>query len=123
MTYSLEDHQWTVGIWGRTITNLRFADDIKGLVGKEEELASLVDRLNKTSGAAGVEISAEMTKLMINNKNSIRIDIGINGEKLDEFQVSGRSPYWSRFQAWINVQNCIDNSSTSETEDHLERQT
>ena len=113
----------TVGIWGRTITNLRFADDINGLAGKEEELASLVDRLDKTSGAVGVEISAEKTKLMINNKNSISVDIGINCEKLDEFQVSGRSPYWSRFQAWINVQNCVDNRSTSETEDHLERQT
>ena len=113
MTYALEDHQWTVGIWDRIITNLHFADDINGLAGKEEELAPLVDRLDKTSGAVGVEISADKTKLMINNTDSISIDIRINGEKLEEFQVSGRSPYWSRFQAWITVQNCTDNSSTS----------
>ena len=84
MTDALEDHQGTVSIGGRTITNLRFADDIDGLAGKEEELASLVDRLDKTSAAFGMEISAEKTKLMTNNANGISIDIRINGEKLDE---------------------------------------
>ena len=33
-----------------------FADDIDGLARKEEELASLVDRLDKTSAAFGMEI-------------------------------------------------------------------
>ena len=85
MTDALEDHQGTVSIGGRTITNLRFADDIDGLAGKEEELASLVDRLDKTSAAFAMEIiSAEKTKLMTNNANGISIDIRINGEKLDE---------------------------------------
>ena len=73
MTDALEDHQGTVGIGGRTITNLRF-----------NELVSLVDRLDKTSAAFGMEISAEKTKLMTNNANGISIDIRINGEKLDE---------------------------------------
>ena len=44
---ALEDHEGTVSIGGRTITNLRFADDIDGLAGKEEELANLVERLDK----------------------------------------------------------------------------
>ena len=39
---SLEDHEGTVSIGGRTITNLRFAEDITGLAGEEEELAKLV---------------------------------------------------------------------------------
>ena len=59
MTDALEDHQGTVSIGGRTITNLRFADDIDGLAGKEEELESLVDRLDKNSAAFGMEICAE----------------------------------------------------------------
>ena len=42
MTATLEDHEDTVSIGGRTITNLRFADDIDGLAGEEEELANLV---------------------------------------------------------------------------------
>ena len=42
MTDASEDHEGTVSIRGRTITNLRFADDSDGLAGKEEELANLV---------------------------------------------------------------------------------
>ena len=38
MTDALEDHQGTVSIGGRTITNLRFADDIDGLAGKGTSL-------------------------------------------------------------------------------------
>ena len=63
----LEDHEGTVSIGGRTITNLRFADDIDGLAGEEEELANLVERLDKASTSYGLEISAEKTKLMTNN--------------------------------------------------------
>ena len=37
----LEDHEGSVCIEGRTITNLRFADDIDSLVGEEEERAKL----------------------------------------------------------------------------------
>ena len=63
MTDALEDHEDTVSIGGRAITNLRFADDIDGLAGEEEELAELVECLHKTSTAYGMEISAEKTKL------------------------------------------------------------
>ena len=62
MTDALEDHEGTVSIGGRTIANLRFADDIDGLAGEEEELANLVERLDKASTAYGMEISAEKTK-------------------------------------------------------------
>ena len=49
MTDALEDHEGTVSIVGRTITSLRFADDIDVLAGEEEELANLVERLDKAS--------------------------------------------------------------------------
>ena len=71
MTDALEDHEGTVSIGGRTITNLRFANDIDGLAGEEEELANLVERLDKASTAYGMEISAEKTKLMTNNTSGI----------------------------------------------------
>ena len=64
MTDASEDHEGTVRIGGRTITNLRFADDIDGLAGEEEKMANLVERLDKASTAYGMEISAEKTKLM-----------------------------------------------------------
>ena len=37
MTDALEDHEGTFSIGGRTITNLRFADDVDGLAGEEKE--------------------------------------------------------------------------------------
>ena len=37
MTGALEDHEGTVDIGGRTTTNPRFADDIDGLAGEEED--------------------------------------------------------------------------------------
>ena len=49
ITDALEDHEGPVSIGGRTITNLRFADDIDGLTWDEQELVDLVNRLNKTS--------------------------------------------------------------------------
>ena len=64
MTDALEDHEGTVGIGGRAITNLRFADDIDGLAGEEEELAKLVERLDKASAAYGMEITVEKTQLV-----------------------------------------------------------
>ena len=54
MTDALDDHQGTVSIGGRTITNLRFVDDIDGLAGEEEELTSLVGRLDTTSAPFGL---------------------------------------------------------------------
>ena len=82
MTDALEDHEGTVNIGGRPITNLRFADDIDGLAGKEEELTKFVDNLDKASTTYGMEISAEKTKLMTNTK-SISTDIRIGGKKLE----------------------------------------
>ena len=71
MTDALEDHEGTVSIGGRTITNLRFADDMYGLAGGEEELVNLVERFDKASTAYGMEISAKKTKLMTNNTSGI----------------------------------------------------
>ena len=83
MTDALEDHEGTVSIGGRTITNLRFADDIDGLAREEEELAKLVERLDRASTAYGMEISVWKTKLMTNNTSGINTEIRINGQKLD----------------------------------------
>ena len=83
MTDALEDHEGTVSIGGRTITHLRFADNIVGLAGEEEELANLVERLDKASTSFGVEISTEKTKLMTNNTSSINTEIKVNRQKLE----------------------------------------
>ena len=80
MTDAVEEHE---GIGGRTISNLRFADDIDDLAGEEEELAKLAERLNKASTSYGMEISAEKTKLMTNNTSGINAEIKVIGQKLE----------------------------------------
>ena len=57
--------------------------DIDGLAGEEEELAKLVERLNKASTAYGMEISAEKTAPMTNNTSSTKTEIKVNGRKLE----------------------------------------
>ena len=82
MSDVLEEHERTVSIAGRTITNLRFADDIDGLAGSEKELAQLVERTDQTSTAYGMEINAETTKLTTNNINGIHKEIKASDHKL-----------------------------------------
>ena len=88
MTDALEDHEGTVSIGGRTITNLCFADDIDGLEGEEEELATLTERLEKASTVSGMEISAEKNKLMTNNASGTKTEIKVNGQKLETAKAS-----------------------------------
>ena len=86
MTDALENHEGSVSIGGRTVTNLRFADDISALAGKEDELVKLINHLDTTSTKYGMEISAEKTKLMTNNTKGISLDVRIGGQKLETVQ-------------------------------------
>ena len=86
MTDALKGLKGSVSIGGRTITNLRFADDIDALAGKEEELVKLVNHLDTASTTYGMEISAEKTKLMTNHIKGISLDIRTGGQKLETVQ-------------------------------------
>ena len=82
MADALENHEGTVKIGGRIITNLRFADDMDGLAGKEE-LESLVKRVETASTAYGMEISSEKTKIMSNKANGLTKTIKMKGYNLE----------------------------------------
>ena len=47
MPHALEEHNGKVSIGDRTITNLRFADDIDSLAEEEQELEAPVESLDK----------------------------------------------------------------------------
>ena len=51
MCEALDDHEGSVSIGGRLITNFRFADDIVVNSEEEEEAGVLVDRLDTTTMA------------------------------------------------------------------------
>ena len=83
MADALEDHEGTVSIGGRTITNLCFADDINGFAGQVKVLVKLVNHLEEASTAYGMQISAEKTQLMTNNTNGPSTDITKDKKKLE----------------------------------------
>ena len=98
MRETLENHTGTVCIGGRNITNLRFADDIDGIAGKEAKLANLVRQMDRASSRYGKEISAEKTKLMANNNSTITANISVQSQKLERVQISWSNNLWLRIQ-------------------------
>ena len=78
-----DEHRGTVGINGRTITNLQFADDMHcGYSCWQRERTRSYSRYEKNSITQGIEISADKTKLMTNNTSGISTDIRVSGVKL-----------------------------------------
>ena len=69
MCEALDDHEGSVSIGGRLITNIRFADDIVVNAEEEEEAGVLVDRLDRTTTRYKMEIGPDKTKVMTNNPN------------------------------------------------------
>ena len=101
MTDALKDHEGTVSVRGRTITNLRFADDIDGLAGEEEELAKLVERFDKAS--------AEKTKLMTNNTSCINTEIKVNGQSWSFLSPRGQWRTGKNGGNWLQNYLCCPN--------------
>ena len=54
MADTFEDHEGTFSIGSRTITNLRFADNIDGVARQEQELVKLVNHFEEASTAYGM---------------------------------------------------------------------
>ena len=121
MTDALEDHEDTVSIGRTAIANLRFADDIDGLAGEEEELAKLAELLDKSSTAYGAEKTQQMTNNTsgINTEIKVKLTYALDCQKL---QVPGPSYNWWGFQAWDTLQDRTDNSSIDKVETSLEWQ-
>ena len=113
MTDALEDHHGTISIGGRIITNLRFADDIDGLAGDEEEFAALVNRLDRTSSRFGMEINAEKTKLMTNSATP----------KLETVnQVPWSHTQWRRIKDRGFSKSSTDSNNTGKAKTLMDRQ-
>ena len=84
MRETLHDFKSTVSIGGRTINNLRFADDIDLMGGTSQELQDLTDRLTTSSSAYGMEVSSEKSKVMANSASGTQAIIHMNGHQLEE---------------------------------------
>ena len=60
----LEEAPAGIKIAGRNINNLRYADDTTLTVGSEEELKSLMMKVNEESEKVGLKLNIQKTKIM-----------------------------------------------------------
>ena len=87
MCEALDDHEGSVSIGKRLITNFRFADDIVVNAEEEEEAGVMVDRLDRTTTRYKMEIGPDKTKVMTNNPNGFQREIKIKGQRLEEVEI------------------------------------
>ena len=60
----LEEAQAGIKIAGRSINNLRYADDTTRMAESEQELKSLLMKVKKESEKVGLRINIQKTKIM-----------------------------------------------------------
>jgi hypothetical protein len=90
MRKALEGFTGGFRIGGKTINNLRYADDIVLLTTSPEELQELVDRIERSANEYSMKINAAKTKVMTNTDTLLDIRV-INGrlEQVDSFVYLG----------------------------------
>ena len=83
---TLEETQAGIKIAGRNINNLRYADDTTLMAESEEELKSLLMKVQKESEKVGLKLNIQKTKIMASGPiNSWQID----GETMSDFILGG----------------------------------
>ena len=86
MCEALDDHEGSVSIGGRLITNFRFADDIVVNAKEEEKAGVLVDCHDTNTTRYKMEIGPDKTKVMTNNLNGFQREIKTKGQRLEEVE-------------------------------------
>ena len=86
MRNALEGFEGTVKIGGRSITNLRYADDVVLIGGSMDELQNLVDRVHEASSQAGLYFNTRKTKVLKTIRVPMRNEqdnILVNGQDIE----------------------------------------
>ena len=76
----LEEAQAGIKFTGRNINNLRYADDTTLMAESEEELKSLLMKVNEESEKVGLKLNVQKTKIMASGPNT---SWQIDGETLE----------------------------------------
>ena len=85
----LEETQAGIKIYGRNINNLRYADDTTLMAESEEELKSLLMRVDEENEKVGLKLNIQKTKIMVSGPiTSWEID-GETVETVSDFIFGG----------------------------------
>ena len=114
MCEALDDHEGSVTIGGRLITNFRFVDDTVVNAEEEEDAGVLVDRLDTTTTSTKWRL-AQTRQVMTNNPNGFQREIKIKDQRLEEmlnFRYLGANHLQRRIKTRDSFQDSSDNSSS-----------
>ena len=78
------EHHTSISIGGRSICNLRFADDIDVTDRSNSERQDLTSILIDRATPYGMGVSPKKSKITANSMNNISADISINSQKLEK---------------------------------------
>ena len=85
----LEEAQAGIKIAGRNINNLRYADDTIRMAESEEELKSLLMKLQEESEKAGLKLNIQKVKIMASSPITSRQIDGETMETVTDFILGG----------------------------------
>ena len=88
-TAGLEEAEAGIKIAGRTINNLRYADDTTLMAESEEELKSLLMKVKEESEKAGLKLNIQKMKIMASGPIT---SWQINGENVDNVRFHSWAP-------------------------------
>ena len=86
MREALDGFKGSIKVGGRTVSNLRYADDIVLIAGSMQELEDLVTRVKVASEQAGLMLNTQKTKVMKmagDPDNMEMRDLAVNGEVIE----------------------------------------
>ena len=84
MQGTLQSHNTSISIGSSPLCNLRLADDTDLMAGSSNELQDLTNILVARARAYGMEVSTEMSRVIVNSTNEISVNINMNGQPLEE---------------------------------------
>ena len=85
----LDEAQAGIRIAGRSINNLRYADDTALMAESEEELKSLLMKVNEESERVGLKLHIQKTKITASGSIT---SWQIHGETMETVTISGGAP-------------------------------
>ena len=88
MREALDKWDKGIGIGGRKVSNLRYADDTTFIAGNREDLIELIEKVKSSSEKAGLYLNVKKTKVATGELNSIIVD-GENIEVVERFVFLG----------------------------------
>ena len=89
MREALDKWNKGIGIGGRKVSNLRYADDTTLIAGNREDLIKLIEKVKSSSEKAGLYLNVKKTKVMTTGELDYIIVDGGNIEVVDRFVFLG----------------------------------